>query len=181
MVDRAGTESEAPFADFAFDPGPEVATLDRSMEDDRPAACFDGSEDRISIRNLRVHHHAEDGGRRELPENRHEPLGRIDATALRRSGELRRITEQQGSLRIEQGHLGDRMTELVEPRGTIEDLDVELRWPRAVAPHTHRAIHEEPLLTVDQTSAGSSGYRSPSMQYRKRAHGVSWRPAGPPE
>ena len=87
---------------------------------------------------------------RAFGEDRRETLRRIGAATLGRAGQLRWIAHEERALGIEKRSLGDRVAELVEATGRVEDLDVELRGSSSIPPRTHRPIDQVTVLAVDE-------------------------------
>ncbi len=180
LVDRAGSKPQTADSDLAFDPGAQVSSLDRGVEDDRSTPRLHGGEHRVALGNTDVRDQAEDGGRRQLAENRHQPFRRIGSSSLRRSGQLRRVSEQERTLGIEERHLGDRVPELGEPSRGVEHLHVELRRPGALTPLLHRSIHQEALVSVDERQLLHGRNHGHRRSIASPGQVARWSPVGPP-
>ena len=169
VVDRAGTEPQAALGDLALDPRSQIATLDRGVEDDRPAAGLDRSEHSVAIRapwrarpsRGRWSARARRGSPRAAPEDRYRPASRT-----------RRAGADRGAAALAR----DRRAASRRPRGGTRRAARGRRTPRCrAAAGGARSRHAcTDRSTRNRSSPWISvswfrGRRAPWTQYRKRS------------
>ena len=106
VIRGARTETQFAPLDFSVDPGAQLAPLGHSEVRDGAAESSHRGEDGILRRNLRMRNQAHRCRRGAFRQQAREHFRRIGAT-FARAGELRRVANQNGALRVEQRHFAE--------------------------------------------------------------------------